>query len=436
MDPIIAPLILTAALFALLAAGIWVAITLLAVGWLGMVLFTGASAGPVLAITSWSETATWALTPLPLFIWMGEILFRTRLSQDLFRGLAPWLAYLPGRLVHVNIIGSAIFAAVSGSSAATAATIGKMSLPELRKRGYDESISIGSLAGAATLGILIPPSIIFIVYGVSAEISIARLFMAGVFPGIMLVFLFMGYIIVWAFFHPTGVPQGDTQRMTWREKIIESSGLIPIMILILAVLGSIYAGLATATEAAALGVVGSLLLSLLSGTLSRQTFVDSLVGAIRLSCMIGFILVGAGFLTKMMSFTDMPRLLAEWIQTLELSRYGLLAALTAFFMLLGCFLDGVSIVVLTTAVIMPMISKAGIDPIWFGVFLVITVEMAQVTPPVGFNLFVLQGLTGRNIFYIAKTAIPFFIVLLSAVVLITVFPEIVTWLPNHMYEAK
>lgn len=432
MEPVVASTLLIIILFAVLAMGVWVAIALTIVGYFGLLLFTNVPIGSIMATSAWGATASWMLTALPLFIWMGEILFRTRLSEELFRGLAPWLTFLPGRLVHTNVIGSAIFAAVSGSSAATAATIGKMTLPELKRRGYAPGISVGSLAGAATLGLLIPPSIIFIVYGISAEVSIARLFMAGVFPGIMLVVLFMSYIILWSYFNPSAIPQEPNEYASFSQKIAASKGLIPILILIGSVLGSLYIGIATAIEAAALGVLGALILSWLSGTLSWQTFSDSLIGAVRTSCMIGFILVGAAFLTMTMAFTHIPAALAEWINSLNLSTYALLAVLTVFFGILGCFLDGISIVVLTTSVILPMVKQAGIDLIWFGVYLVIVVEMAQITPPVGFNLFVIQGLTGYNIFYIARATVPFFIILMLAILILVAFPEIATWLPKQM----
>ncbi len=435
MDPIISSLILIVVLFALLTTGLWIALALLMVGMVGLILFGNVPLeliGGRLATTSWGSTASWSLTALPLFIWMGEILFRTRLSQDLFRGLSPWLAYLPGRLVHTNVVASAIFAAVCGSSAATAATIGRISLPELRQRGYNDDISIGSLAGAATLGILIPPSIIFIVYGVSAEISIARLFMAGVFPGILLVVLFMGYIIIWSLFHPDQIPEEPLIHAPWREKLRISGGLIPTIILIILVLGSLYLGIATPTESAAIGVAGALLLSMISGSLSWPAFIDSLMGATRIACMIGFILVGAAFLTVVMGFTRIPELLANWVASLQLSYYSLIVVLTIFFIILGCFLDGISVVVLTTSVILPMIDHLGIDKIWFGVYLVITVEMAQITPPVGFNLFVIQGLSGHDMFYVAKAAFPFFLLLTAAVLILVLFPGIATWLPQHM----
>jgi tripartite ATP-independent transporter DctM subunit len=418
-------------LLALLASGLWVALALLAVGLLGMVLFTEAPVGPVLATTAWGSANSWALASLPMFIWMGEILFRSRISEDMFTGLSPWLGRLPGRLLHVNVLGCGIFAAVSGSSAATAATIGRMSLPELERRGYDAKMSIGSLAGSGTLGLLIPPSIVLIVYGVAIDESIARLFVAGILPGLMVMVLFMTYVAAWAVANPGRIPPADPP-LTWRQRLYTVRRLIPVIILIVGVIGSIYAGIATPTDAAAVGVMLALLLSRLSGTLTWKSFVAGLMGATRTSCMIAFILAGAAFLTVAMGFTGIPRSLAEWIGSMGLSPAALLAVLTVFYIVLGCFLDGISMVVLTTAVILPVIENAGIDRIWFGIYLVLVVELAQITPPVGFNLFVLQGLTGRDIFFIAKAAVPFFCLLGAAIVVVSVFPEIVTYLPSQM----
>jgi tripartite ATP-independent transporter DctM subunit len=431
MNDIAVMLLLVGALFAILASGVWIGLTLTGVAWIGMQLFTSRPAGDAMAVTIWGSSSSWTLTALPLFVWMGEILFRTRLSSDMFRGLAPWMQALPGRLLHVNVVGCAIFAAVSGSSAATGATIGKMSLPELARRGYPDGISVGSLAGAGTLGLLIPPSIIMIVYGVAAEVSIAQLFIAGVLPGIMLALLFSGWIVFWALRHPQLVPPPDA-RLSLRGKLAESRHLIPVVLLIAAVLGSIYSGIATATEAAAVGVLGSLVISGVQGTLNWATFRDSLLGGTRLYCMIALILAGAAFLTLSMGYIGLPRHLAEWIGGLGLEQWQLLLALMLFFILLGCFLDGISMVVLTMGVVMPTVIAAGIDPIWFGIFVVLVVEMAQITPPVGFNLFVLQGMTGRDIGWIAKVTLPFFFLMIGAVGLIWLFPGIVTFLPQQM----
>jgi tripartite ATP-independent transporter DctM subunit len=362
---------------------------------------------------------------------MGEILLRSRLSNDMFSGLAPWLGRAPGRLLHVNVFGCAIFAAVSGSSAATAATIGRMSVPELTKRGYPQSLILGTLAGSATLGLLIPPSIILIVYGVATEQSIARLFIAGVLPGVMLITLFAGYVAVRAWMNPEFIPQ-EAKQFSFVERVKASRNLIPVALLIIGVIGSIYTGLASPTDAAALGVVLATLLAWLSGGFSWKLFMDALLSATRTSCMIAFILLGAAYLSVAMGFTGLPRNLATWMADMNLSAPMLLFALTIFFIILGCFLDGISVVVLTTSIIMPMIAAVGIDPLWFGIYLVIVVEMSQITPPVGFNLFVIQGMTGINILEVAKAAFPFFLLLLLGVALIAVFPQIVTYLPELM----
>ncbi|MGE0349996.1 TRAP transporter large permease [Hydrogenophaga sp.] len=423
--------LLIVSLFVLLGSGVWIGLTLAGVAWIGMELFSSRPAGDAMAITIWGAASSWTLTALPLFVWMGEILFRTKLSESMFRGLAPWVNALPGRLLHTNILGSTIFAAVSGSSAATCATIGKMSIPELSQRGYPAEKIVGSLGGASTLGLLIPPSIVMIVYGVAAEVSIARLFVAGMLPGLLLAALFSGHLMVWALLNPDKVPRSDT-RMTLMQKLDESRHLIPVLLLIGGVIGTIYTGIATATEAAAVGVVGALILSGAQGSLNWRTFRDSLLGATRLYCMIALILAGAAFLTLAMGYIGLPRHLAEYVASLNLSPAVLLIALALFYILLGCFLDGISMIVLTMGVILPTVTAAGIDLIWFGIYLVIVVEMAQITPPVGFNLFVLQGMTKREITWIARVCAPYFFLMVLALLLLWWFPQIALWLPSRM----
>jgi C4-dicarboxylate transporter DctM subunit len=430
MDILIA-LFLIVALFAILGSGLWIGLSLLGVAVIAMEIFTQRPAGDSMALTIWGSTSSWTLTALPLFLWMGEILFRSKLSEDMFKGLAPWLNRLPGRLLHTNVIGCTIFAAVSGSSAATCATIGKITLPELKKRGYPDDIAIGTLAGAGTLGLLIPPSIIMIVYGVAANVSIAKLFIAGVIPGLLLALLFMGYIVVWALLNKDKVPPPEAAT-TLMQKLYASRHLIPVVSLIGVVLGSIYSGIATATEAAALGVGGSLVLAKIEGSLDWSRFKEGLVAACRVYCMIGLILAGAAFLTLSMGFIGLPRHLAEFIGALNLSPFMLILLLTGFFIVLGCFLDGISMVVLTMAVLLPTVEKAGFDLIWFGIFVVLVVEMAQITPPVGFNLFVLQGLTKREMTYLARTALPLFLLMLAAVLMTYFVPDVVLWLPRQM----
>ena len=417
-----------------LGSGVWVGISMIGVSTIGMMMFTSRPVGDAMATTMWSMGSSWSLTALPLFVWMGEILFRTKLSENLFKGLSPWLARLPGGLIHVNVLGCAIFAAISGSSAATVATVGKMSIPELRKRNYPENFLLGTLAGSGTLGLLIPPSIILIIYGVTVEESIAKLFIAGVIPGILLALLFMTYIVVWSVKNKKIMPV-ISEDFTFIEKIKKSGQLLPVILLIFAVIGSIYAGIATATEAASLGVLGALILSYFQKSLTKESFTKSLLGATKTSCMIAFILAGSSFLTLAMAFTGLPKNLAVFIETLHLSPYMLLFVLTLFYIILGMFLDGISAVVLTMAIIEPMIRQAGFDMIWFGIYLVIVVEMAQITPPVGFNLFVLQGMAKKDMGFIARSSIPLFILMILAVIIIIVFPQLALWLPEQMIQS-
>jgi len=423
--------ILLALLLLLLFGGVWIAIALAAVAWFGLQFFTSTPPDVNLFQTFWGSSASWTLAALPLFIWMGEILYRTRLSEEMFEGLAPWLTWLPGRLMHVNVLACGIFGTVSGSSAATCATIAKVALPELVRRGYDEKTALGSLCGAGTLGILLPPSIIMVVYAVAAEVSILKVFLAGFLPGLLLMALFSGYIVVWAWLHPGKTPR-DEFRLTFREKLYRSRNLIPCVLLIVFIVWVMVVGWATATESAAFGVLGSLGIAWWSGGLNRETFRQSLMGATRLSCMIMFILAGAAFLSSCMAFTGIPKALAELVSSLAPNKYMLIAILAGIYILLGTALDGVSMIVLTTSIVIPMIEKTGIDLVWFGIFVVLLVEIAEVTPPLGFNLFVLQTMSGRDSNYVAWASVPFFFMMLVCIALITVFPEIVTWVPDQL----
>ena len=433
MTEILLTIFFISVLLFFLGSGIWVALSMIGVSAIGMMLFTSRPVGDAMATTIWGTSSSWTLTALPLFVWRGEILFRTKLSENLFKGLSPWMQKLPGGLIHVNIVGCALFAAISGSSAATVATVGKMSIPELRKRKYPEKILLGSLAGSGTLGLLIPPSIILIIYGVAVQESIAKLFIAGIIPGIMIALIFMSYVIIWSLINKKIMPK-ILEEYSFIDKIKRSKQLLPVIILILAVIGSIYTGIATATEAASLGVLGALILSHFQKSLTVETFKSSLLGATKTSCMIAFILAGSTFLSLAMGFTGLPRNLALWIQNMELSPYVLIFVLMIFYIILGMFLDGISAVVLTMAIIEPMIRQAGFDMIWFGIFLVIVVEMAQITPPVGFNLFVLQGMANKDMGYIAKSAFPLFLLMVLAVILVVIFPEIALWMPEQMIK--
>ena len=429
METLLMGALLLAIMLLLLAGGVWIAMTLAIVGWVGQTFFTSTLPAKNLFSAFWESNASWELAALPLFIWMGEILFRTKLSEEMFDGLRPWLNRIPGRLMHTTILGCGVFGSVSGSSAATCATIAKVALPELKKRGYNEDLAIGALATAGTLGILIPPSITMVVYAVAADASIIRIFLAGFLPGFLLMLLFSGYIAWWSLRHPDQVPPADPST-SFMEKIRLSGNLIPCTLLIIFIVWVLIAGWATATECAAFGVLGSLAIAAWGRALTWQNFSEGLMGATRTSCMIMFILAGAAFLTKTMAFTGIPRELAEWVDSMHLSPYALIGTLVLVYLVLGTALDGISMIVLTSAVVMPMIQKAGFDLVWFGIFIVLLVEIAEVTPPVGFNLFVLQNMTGKDSNVIAKASIPFFMCLVLCIVLITVFPQIVTFLPD------
>ena len=429
MDILLMGGLLLIIMLVLLAGGVWIAMTLAIVGWVGQAFFTNTLPGKNLFSAFWESNASWELAALPLFIWMGEILFRTKISEEMFEGLRPWLNRIPGRLMHTTIIGCGVFGSVSGSSAATCATIAKVALPELKRRGYNENLAIGSLASAGTLGILIPPSITMVVYAVAADASIIRIFLAGFLPGFLLMLLFSGYIAWWSLRHPDQVPPADPPT-TFREKIRLSGNLIPCGLLIVFIVWVLVAGWATATECAAYGVLGSLAIAAWGRSLTWANFTEGLMGATRTSCMIMFILAGAAFLTKTMAFTGIPRELAEWVDAMNLSPYALIGSLVLIYLVLGTALDGISMIVLTSAVVLPMIQKAGFDLIWFGIFIVLLVEIAEVTPPVGFNLFVLQNMTGKDSNLIARAAIPFFFCMVLCIALVTVFPQIVTFLPD------
>ncbi len=414
----------------LLAGGVWIALALMATGYVGMQFIGGGiPSGPVLATTIWGNSNSWSLAALPLFIWMGEILYRTKLSEEMFRGLAPWLNRIPGRLMHVNVLACGIFGSVSGSSAATCATVAKIALPELKKRGYDEMISLGSLAGAGTLGILIPPSITMVVYAVAANVSIIQIFLAGFLPGLLVMVLYSGYIAGWSLLNPHKQPPPEP-KMTLREKFHESRQLIPLGLLIILVFLSLMLGWATATECAAWGVLGSLAIAWWHNALTWASFRDSVMGTVRVNCMIMLILAGASYMSTSMAYTGIPAALAAWVDSFHLSPYALIAALTVMYIVLGTALDGISMIVLTTTIVIPMIKQAGFDPVWFGIFVVLVVEMAEVSPPVGFNLFVLQTMSGKDSNTVARAALPFFFLLVVAVAIITVFPDIVMVLPR------
>ncbi len=424
-------LVVFGVLFLTLAAGIWVGFSLFIVGFVGMVLFSSLPAGNNMASSLWATVEKWEYVALPLFILMGEILYRSGISEKLFKSLVPWLYRLPGGLLLMNIVSCTLFAAVSGSSAATTATVGRITLAEFDKLGYDKRLAMGSLAGAGTLGFLIPPSLIMIVYAILAEVSIGKMFMAGILPGLLLAGIYSSYIIYRGIRDPSIAPQTQ-DSYSWKERMVGLKDLAPTLLLILMVLGSIYGGVATPTEAAALGVLGATVFAFLNRRMNLKIMFECLVGAVKTNAMIMLIVVGAGFLSRVMGFLGIPMAITRAITELGLSPYMLMLLLGGFYILLGCLLDGFSIVVMTLPIALPMVTAAGFDPIWFGIYLILMVEVSQITPPVGFNLFVIQGLTNEPILNIARYALPFFFLLLLTTAIITLFPEIALFLPNVM----
>ncbi len=418
-------------LFLALSAGIWVGFSLFIVGFIGMIIFGTLPAGNNMASSLWSTVEKWEYVALPLFILMGEILYRSGISEKLFKSLVPWLHRLPGGLLLMNIISCTLFAAVSGSSAATTATVGRITLAEFEKLGYDRRLAMGSLAGAGTLGFLIPPSLIMIVYAILAEVSIGKMFMAGILPGLLLSGIYSSYIIYRGIRNPEIAPKTQ-DSYTWGERVLALKDLLPTLILILMVLGSIYAGIATPTEAAALGVFGATVFAFINRQMNLKILFECLIGAVKTNAMIMMIVVGAGFLSRVMGFLGIPAAITQAITQLDLSPYMLMLLLGGFYILLGCLLDGFSIVVMTLPIALPMVTLAGFDPIWFGIYLILMVEVSQITPPVGFNLFVIQGLTGEPILNIAKYALPFFFLMLLTTVILTLFPQIALYLPQIM----
>src|SRR6478672_2114367 len=415
-------------LFGLLAGGVWIGLTLAITGTLMLALFLSIPLDKLLPQYAWNILTTQELLALPLFIVMGELLFRTHLSRALFTGLAPWAGLLPGRLLHVNVLGCSIFAAISGSSAATTQVVGRMALAELIKRGYAKSIAIGSLAGAGTLGFLIPPSNIMIIYGVLGDVSILKLFTAGVLPGLLLAGTFMGWVMLHTTLNRTLVPEAEAKLalVPWRDRFAALKDLAPALFLIACVLGSMYGGLATPSEAAAVGVLGAGLVAWAQGSMSQQVIRDVLIGSVVTCSMIALIVLGASILGNAAAFLGIPQAVAAFVKGLGLSPFMLIVVLVAFYLVLGCFLDGFSMIVMTLPIVLPIVKASGFDDIWFGIFLVLAVEMAQITPPVGFNLFVIQGLTDDGLGYIARVTLPYLIIMVGFVLLLTLWPGIVT----------
>ncbi|MBO8087244.1 MAG: TRAP transporter large permease subunit [Marichromatium sp.] len=440
-DPLLLSIVLIGVMFVFLLSSVWIGAALLLTGLVGMLLYDHnlppvisvmQKTGDLLSSSLYDSLNSWSLAALPLFIFMGEILYRSSISTRILEGLRPWLIHIPGRLLHVNVAACSLFAAVSGSSAATTATVGKITLAELKERGYSKSLAIGSLAGSGTLGFLIPPSLIMIIYGVLSNVSIGKLFIAGILPGLVLASLYAGYIMIVSLLYPSVMP-ATKPTYTFRQYISSIQELIPVFLLIFVILGSIYSGLATPTEAASLGVVGSIVIALYFRSFSIAVFKEAMLSAIKTTVMISFIIAGAGFLSQVVGFLGIARAISEFIAELGLSPYMLIVVIGLMYIILGMILDGISIVVMTLPIVLPIVTMAGFDPLWFGIFLVLMVELSQITPPVGFSLFVIQSISGEKIDYILKATFPFFMLTIVAVVIVTLFPDIVFYLPERMY---
>ena len=439
-DPLALAAILIGVMFVFLLSSIWIGVSLFLTGIFGMLIYDHNlppaisilnKIGNLLAGSIYDSLNSWSLAALPMFILMGEILHYSSISNKLFNGLVPWLCNVPGRLLHINVAACSLFAAVSGSSAATTATVGKITLEELDKRGYSKSLALGSLAGSGTLGFLIPPSIIMIIYGVLADVSIGRLFIAGILPGLMLATAYSLYIMVVALVDKNVVPK-TKESYTWEQRMHALKELFPILLLITVVIGSIYGGFATPTEAASLGVLFSFILALYFKSFSMAILKLSLANTIKTTVMISFIIAGAGFLSQVVGFLGIARALSSFIASLGLTPLMLIVVVAVMYIILGMMLDGISMVVMTLPIVLPIITLAGFDALWFGIFLVFMVEMSQVTPPVGFSLFVIQSISGESIGYIIKATFPFFLIMVLITTVVTLFPEIVFYLPNQM----
>ncbi|WP_306118038.1 MULTISPECIES: TRAP transporter large permease subunit [unclassified Roseitalea] len=428
MSVIIAVLV---GLFAiLLAGGLWIGLSMMATGIFGLAYFHSLPVDKVLAQNLFNTVSSTDLLALPLFILMAEVLFRTRISDHMFSGLAPWTTRLPGRLLHINIIASTLFAAVSGSSAATTATVGRITLSELDRRGYDRSLAVGSLAGASTIGFLIPPSLPMIVYGVLAEVSILKLFIAGIVPGLVLAFGFSLMTMALTLYRRTGDGGGDA--FSWSDRIGSIRKLGPITALILLLIVGLYGGFASPTEAAAIGVVGAIGLAALGRDLSFRALNEAAVATVRTSSMLALITSGGAFLSVAFNYLGVPTYVVGLIDSADLGPYGVVVLLLVLYLVLGTILDGMSMIVVTLPITLPAVVSAGWDPLWFGVFLVVTIEMAQLTPPVGFNLFVIQGITGETMTRIARAVVPYFFVLLLLMAVLILAPGLTLWLPGMM----
>lgn len=413
--------------------GVSVGVAIVTISVLGAAVYIGWQ--PVLAFgtQTWSYLNNFVLTAIPLFILLGELLLRAGLTERMYNSLADWVRGLPGRLLHTNIVASGLFSAVSGSSVATAATIGTVALKDFSKRGYSERLVLGSVAAGATLGILIPPSINLIIYGAMTNSSIGRLFMGGIVPGLILILLFIMAIMLMALARPSVVgDSGQPDPLAMRLRKLRY--LLPPVGIFVVVMSTIYMGWGTPTEAAAVGVVLALLLATANGRLNTRYLHEVFTSTVRLTAMIMFILTAALYMNFVLGFMGVPRAMTNFVADLGLSAFATILILIGFYFVLGLFMEALAMMVATIPVVFPLVVFLGIDPIWFGIFLVLMMEVALITPPMGLNLYVVQGVRGRGtITDVFIGVLPFIGCMFALVALIIAFPGIVTWLPSRLF---
>lgn len=424
-------LILVASMAFMLVIGQWTAFALGLVGVLILYLSKGTLALVSISSVVWNTSSSYILIAVPLFLLMGEVILRGGISGHFYRGVATLLGSTPGGLLHANIVACAIFSAISGSSVATAAAVGTVAIPEMTRRGYDPRSVFGSLAAGGTLGILIPPSIIMILYGALVEESIAKLFMAGVFPGIAMAGLFMVFIAGRVMLEPHLVPGREAVELSWAEWFRRTFHVLPVFVLLLVVLGGIYTGLTTPTEAAAVGAAGAAVLAAAYRGLNLSVLREALLSSVKTTCMVIFIIIGAQILSTALTFSGITRELSAWIVSLAFSKWMLFAVLVLLYIVLGFFVDGISMIYVTLPVLFPVIVAAGFDVIWFGVVLTILVELGQITPPVGLNLFTIQAISGGRPFSeVVLGSVPYAFIMLMMILLLVIFPGLALWLPS------
>jgi tripartite ATP-independent transporter DctM subunit len=431
MDPLVLGAIVALATILVLFSGVSVAVGLLIVSGGFLIIFDGLRSLELLPEIFFGKLDNFALLSIPMFIIMGSSIASTRAGADLYEALERWLTRVPGGLVISNLGACALFSAMSGSSPATCAAIGKMGIPEMRKRGYPDGVAAGSIAAGGTLGILIPPSVTMIVYGIATETSIGRLFLAGVFPGLLLVILFM----MWSLYSTW--KSGDKKLLhkgsyTWRQRVEILPRVVPFLIIIIGVLYAMYGGIATPSETAAIGALLCLLLAMIIYKLWQpQKLWTVLRDSTRESVMILFIIAAAGVFSYMLSSLFITQSIAEWIGTLDVNRWVLMIAINIFLLIAGFFLPPVAVILMSAPILLPIITTAGFDPIWFAVVLTINMEIGLISPPVGLNLYVINGIAPDiSLKTILRGSLPFVACMVIAIILLCIFPGIATWLPN------